>query len=255
MPVDKSLMVQRFAKALVSYDEHACVQRALNRQLMALLQAKCGRDFATVLELGCGSGDLTALLHQHLSAKQWWHNDINPEAISRVSALWADAHCQFICADGEWLDRTLPASAQFDLIASGAAVQWFKHPQRIVTLAQQRLKRGGVLAFSTFLPENLHEVRSLTGHGLDYPTQAQWQQWLGEHFALLAIETNCQMLILESPRAVLKHLQATGVTATAQVRWRKAQLLAFEQAYARAFSVPGGVRLSYHPIIMIAKRR
>ncbi|MBE2894336.1 malonyl-ACP O-methyltransferase BioC [Spirabiliibacterium falconis] len=253
--INKQRVVQRFAKALATYDNHACVQQAVNQRLMALLIEKCGCAFAHVLEVGCGSGDLTALIYRDLCVQQGWHNDINPLAVEQVAEKWQGEHTHFFCADGEELKCTLPLVHQFDLWLSGSTVQWFHQPERIVAQAQLGLRQGGVLAFSTFLSHNLYEIRTLTGKGLHYPTQAQWQAWLEPHFTLVALEACLCPLDFPTPRAVLKHLQATGVTATAHMPWNKTRLQKFEQSYCTQFATPTGVQLTYNPLIIIAKRK
>lgn len=72
-----------------------------------------------------------------------------------------------------------------DLIAAGSTVQWFSEPRRLISQAARRLKPHGKLLFNTFLPENLTEIRQITGVGLHYPSQ---EEWLASDFELLVLD-------------------------------------------------------------------
>ena len=61
-----------------------------------------------------------------------------------------------------------------------------------------------------------------------------------------------------SPRAVLRHLRATGVTGTHDgFQWTKGSLHAFEEAYRTRFAAEGGaegVSLTYHPVTLLLEK-
>ena len=61
-----------------------------------------------------------------------------------------------------------------------------------------------------------------------------------------------------TPRAVLRHLRATGVTGTHDgFRWTKRSLFAFEEAYRARFAADDGeesVHLTYHPVILLLEK-
>ncbi|MGR6981160.1 malonyl-ACP O-methyltransferase BioC [Testudinibacter sp. P27/CKL/0425] len=245
-----------FAKALASYDQHALAQQQINQRLCQMLQTTGQSRFGAVLELGCGTGGLTRLLAQQCEVRSWWLNDLNAAALAQLKPHLPPENVQLLAADAESLDRTLPLAQQFDLLASASTVQWFQQPQRLVALAQQALKPDGVLLFSTFLPDNLREIKQLTKVGLCYPSQTDWLDWLQPHFELLAIDADPIELLFDNPSAVLRHLQATGVTATNRTQWTKGRLQAFYQAYQQHFSTMNGqVRLNYAPLLILARKK
>ncbi|KAE9528462.1 malonyl-ACP O-methyltransferase BioC [Testudinibacter aquarius] len=253
--LDKKRISHCFAKALASYDQHAQAQQQINRRLADLLHYSQQTSFQQVLEIGCGSGDLTRLLAQDYQVRSWCLNDLNSSALALAKQRLATAEVKLWAADAEQFERTLVLNQQFDLLASASTVQWFQQPQRIIQLATQALKPNGWLLFSTFLPQNLVEIKQLTAVGLDYPSLQQWQTWLEPHFELIAQDQQAIQLWFQQPSAVLRHLQATGVTATNQRQWTKGKLADFYQRYQQQFSVNGKVRLTYAPLLMLAKRK
>ncbi|MGV6989701.1 malonyl-ACP O-methyltransferase BioC [Testudinibacter sp. P80/BLE/0925] len=254
--LDKKRIGNCFAKALTSYDQQALAQQQINRRLADLLRRSGQRQFQSALEIGCGSGDLTRLLAQAYQVRSWCLNDLNSTALAQAKQRLATAEVQVLATDAERLDHTFALTQQFDLLVSASTVQWFQQPQRIIRLAQQALKPNGCLLFSTFLPQNLSEIKHLTAVGLHYPTAEQWQAWLEPHFELIAQQQDTIPLWFEQPSAVLRHLQATGVTATNRTFWTKGRLQTFCHAYQQQFSrADGKVSLTYAPLLILAKRR
>ena len=263
--VDKTRIGNCFAKALSSYDQQALAQQQINRRLCTMLQQSfdSAQVFDSGIEIGCGSGDLTRLLNRQYSVRSWWLNDLNSAALAKTKVLLQQkemASVHLLAADAEQLDRTLALAQQFDLWVSASTVQWFQQPQRFIQLAVQGLKQHGILLFSTFLPDNLAEIKQLTNIGLTYPARQQWLQWLQPHFELLALDSQPIRLYFEQPSAVLQHLKATGVTAThthksGKQLWTKGKLAEFYQRYRQQFSLGEQVYLTYSPLLILAKRK
>ena len=72
------------------------------------------------------------------------------------------------------------------------------------------LSPGGILAFNTFTPDNLHEIKELTGEGLTYPTAVQLREWLSADFRIVHEEEGNIALTFRHPLEVLRHLKYTG---------------------------------------------
>ena len=76
-------------------------------------------------------------------------------------------------------------------------LQWFNDPGAFFTRCHQALVADGLLAFSTFGATNMHEIRQLTGHGLDYPSIKELQALLSPGFDILHAEE--EVISLPSP--------------------------------------------------------
>ena len=78
--IDKSRVALRFAQAGQSYTEHAIAQKQICQHLMQLMLEHLPTPHqARVLEIGCGSGNLSHLLLQNLQIDQLILNDIYAE--------------------------------------------------------------------------------------------------------------------------------------------------------------------------------
>lgn len=122
-----------------------------------------------VLELGCGTGFLTRALADAIGPADWTISDLAPAMVERArAATGIDADWRAI--DGEAVD---PALGDFDLIASGMAFQWFADLPGGVARLAGRLRRGGLLAFSTMAAGSFAEWTGvLAAEGLPRGTPA-----------------------------------------------------------------------------------
>jgi malonyl-CoA O-methyltransferase len=241
---------QRFQRGLATYSEAAVVQRRMAQTLCAsLLQTTPMRQFGTVLDLGCGTGLLTDAF---VSACTWdtLHLYDLLEACQPFHAQRPNA--QFHKADLNIYDSYPEA----DLILSGATFQWIHDLDALLGRLHRVLKPEGLLAFSTFGPENLKEVHAISDAGLTYiPAQRLSEKLQTAGFEVLLLKESQEVLTFASPRDVLEHLKATGVTASAKNSvWTKATLRAFEENY-EAFRTPDNrYPLTYKPVYCIAKK-
>jgi len=245
--LNKNLVAQRFAKAGQSYSEHAIVQKQICQNLTSLLQQFCSSKMLRVFEIGCGSGNLTHLITASFQIEELILND-----------LYADVQQHFNSQENlKWLIgdiETLEFPQQLDMIVSGSALQWMQDLPLLLKHSNEALVDQGWLCFSTFGSQNLREIKELTGQGLSYWSVENWNSALIQAgFEIFHLSESETQLYFDSPKAVLQHLKATGVTATAQHRWTKQTLQQFYQDYDR-FKHAEGYSLTYHPIYCIARR-
>ena len=247
MSLNKNLVAERFAKAGQSYSEHAVVQKQICQNLMGLLKQFCPSTMSRVFEIGCGSGNLTRLLVEAFQIEDLILNDLYAEVQQHFNH---QEHLKWLIGDVE----TLELPQQLDMIVSGSALQWMQDLLRLLKRCNEALTDSGWLCFSTFGPKNLFEIKELTGQGLSYWNLESWNNTLTQAgFEVLHLSESETQLYFDSPKAVLQHLKATGVTATAQHRWTKQTLQQFYQDYDR-FKQAEGYALTYHPIYCIARR-
>jgi len=249
--IDKELLRRQFQRAAGSYDSQALMQQQTAERLLDALAARQDvRMPQRVLEIGCGTGLLTRRLAQRFSSIQELAlNDLVPDFASRLdlSAL-APASVHVLPGDIE----TLPLPGSFDLIISSSALHWIDGLDGLLGKLSNHLSPGGCLAFSLYGPENLREIRALTGIGLQYRSLAETAACVRRHFTLLHSSDERRTLRFPGPQDALRHLRETGVNALSREPWSRARLERFCAEYRARFSADDGVVLTYHPLYLLA---
>lgn len=247
-------MALRFAQAGQSYTEHAIAQKQICQHLMQLMLDHLPTQHqARVLEIGCGSGNLSHLLLQNLQIDRLILNDLYAEVQQHFSQ---QQQLEWRIGDIEQLEFP----TQLNLVTSSSALQWMTDLQAVFTKVAYALVQQGFFCFSIFGQQNLKEIKALTGQGLEYHTLSELQQVLTQTgFDVLHLSEQIKTLHFSHPKQVLQHLKATGVTATsASHRWTKKTLQQFYQDYQQFSEIDqqGQTQyvLSYHPIYCIARR-
>lgn len=247
--MDKRLIAERFARARDTYSQEARVQQQVAEKMMRLLP---NVRFRHIAEFGCGTGSYSRILLHQLQPESLLLNDLCPEMKECLGDLLLQNAVQFMPGDAEVLD--FPKKT--DLITSCSTLQWFSNPERFFARCQSFLADDGYLAFSTFGTENMREIHTLTGHGLDYLTIEKLEELLSPYFETVYVEEEIVTLPFSTPLQVLQHLKQTGVTGTEKKVWTRGRLQAFCNRYTREFSQEdGNVSLTYHPIYIIAQKK
>lgn len=249
MSINKALVAQRFAKAGQSYVEHAVVQKQISAQLFKYLKVYCPQNLASVLEIGCGSGNLTHLFHSYFQVDQLFLNDLYEDVDQHFSTI---KNIAWLIGDIEQLE--LPS--ELDAMISSSALQWMTDLPTLLHRIHDALKPNAYFGFSTFGSDNLTEIKQLTGQGLNYISLEFLKRQLEQQdFEVLFIEQEVKQIYFDHPKSVLQHLKATGVTATAKShRWTKQSLQQFYSDYQQFYGEQG-FSLTYHPIYVIARRK
>jgi len=102
-----------------------------------------------VVDLGCGPGNSTALLHQRWPGAQITGVDNSPAMLAQARAALPD--CRFIEAD----IRAFRPQRALDLIYANASLQWVPDHYTLLPQLVSLLKMNGVLAIQ--MPDNWQE--------------------------------------------------------------------------------------------------
>lgn len=180
---DKRAVAGRFAAAAGHYDASARVQARVAEALADRLAALGVPAGGRVLELGCGTGLLTAASLAGLPrVGHWLASDIAPDMVARCQTRAGhDPRLSLAVMDGE-----APAVAPaFDLICSSLALQWFPDPARALARWRDLLRPGGFLCVATLGPDTFAQWRAClraagaVRTGPAYPDAASLRAWLG----------------------------------------------------------------------------
>ncbi|UNU73825.1 methyltransferase domain-containing protein [Moraxella nasovis] len=259
LPITKPTILgvaKHFSKAYDSYNQHATAQYVICQHLITkILPYLPSRQLDTVLEIGCGTGNLSKLLFENLRIDSIFLNDL----YDKITKNLPNPHGKTHHIIGDVLAVALPH--HLNLVTASSSLQWIDDVAQLYQKIHTHMASGGILAFSDFLPNNLHEIKSLTGRGLDYRSTDEQISLLNQAgFKLLHTSTSTQTLYFNDPMAVLHHLKLTGTTATnSGFIWNKTNLHAFKTAYQERFGVHTAdgtwqYPLSYHASYFIAQK-
>ncbi len=250
--MDKIKIAQRFAEACKSYDREALAQQRIACHLSDLMKKHVPASPHSVLEIGCGTGKFSRLILKQLHPKQIWLNDLCREMQPELADILS-ATVSFCAGDAE----KIPFPANQQLIASCSAVQWLTNIPLFLKKCHTALATDGLLAFSSFGPDNMKEIANLTGISLPYYPLKEWERWFSKNYELIHSEEEQIVLTFDNPVKVLYHLKQTGVTGTSSdLTWTKGKLNTFSKQYRENYSTEDGkVRLTYHPIYFIVKKQ
>lgn len=163
----ESKAIARAFDAASAYDAHAVVQRQVADWLAERIVAMAP-PAPRVLEVGCGTGFLTAATLPRLAKPDWLMTDIAPAMLARGLAKHLGVRGRVM--DGEYPD--LPGEAPFDLIVSSLAVQWFGDLEAGLRRLAGLLAPGGRMLVTTLVEGTFaawHEAHRAEGHEAGSP--------------------------------------------------------------------------------------
>lgn len=241
--MNKDLIQKRFAKNLDTYNDNAKIQKRMAERLLSFLDKK---EFASILEIGCGTGFLTSLLNDNFKFEKYTANDIVPNCEKYIKEI--NPNIDFIADDIELAVKN--SDKKYDLIISNAAFQWVENLEGFINLLISKLNKNGKLLFSTFGPENFREVNFVLGKTLPYYSINELDEMLKNYDK--KIEQEMHVMAFKTPKDILKHIKSTGVNALEIVSWTKSDMQKFENGYNNFCSK--SPTLTYHPIYVLIKR-
>lgn len=258
-----------------SYDIHADVQRTMAAQLVKSLIKWPNKGNAAelkILEIGCGTGNLTELLLNQWPDASITALDIAPAMIKAAEQRFksnksADIH--FLQADVEmWAAEASLDS--FDLIVSNACFQWLSHPRQTLCHLKRILRKKGSLVFTTFGPETFYELHQAftevyyangmepQRHGLSVLSPNQWRAALKEAgFSSIYSQQEILKETYASPKDFLQSVKAMGASTSEAIQlgglsYRRL-FTEMYKVYEEKFSNQNGVEATYEVLLFEAE--
>jgi malonyl-ACP O-methyltransferase BioC len=251
--VDKELVGQRFRNSVSTYDANARVQKAMAIKLAKTVGHFYHDKTIRVLEVGCGTGNLTREIMRNINVETYFANDLVDWVEPVVTSIAERANVsKFVFHKGDAEKLHFPG--HLDLVCSGAVFQWFEHKEMFFKKASESLNDQGVLAFSTFGTQNYREIRQLTGSGLTYYKVDELMQMAAPYFSSCWASEWVEQLWFNQPSDVLKHMKHTGVGGVSGCYWSKSKHAAFESGYQQFASPVGNFPLTYHPQLLLLRK-
>ncbi len=143
-----------------------------SRPFFDLLGLVRKREVMRVVDLGCGTGELTRTMHAELGARETLGVD-SSDAMLAKAAAFAGGGLTFRKAD----IATFSDDARFDLVFSNAALQWVDDHPRLVERLTALLAPGGQLAVQ--IPSNDDHPSHLVAR--EIASEAPFREALGGH--------------------------------------------------------------------------
>jgi len=141
----KGRIASAFSAQADVYDAAADLQWLVAEHLSDQITARIKKAPERVLEIGCGTGFLSARLAEAFPETRLLLTDIAPTMLSRCRTRVGNRH-DYKVLDGE---RPEGLVGKFDLIASNLAFQWFVDLPGALARLAELLAPGGQMIFST----------------------------------------------------------------------------------------------------------
>lgn len=255
---DKNQVKRSFSAAAAGYDEFADLQRKVGLALLEKFPVMDGQ--VPVLDLGCGTGFLAGRMAESSLARPLLAMDIAMPMLSAGREKNRNYAMDYVCADAE----KLPFAAQtIGQIYSNLALQWCPDLPSVFGDCRRVLKTGGQLAFATFGPATLRELKDAWA---EVDTYSHVNEFIGggqiecflefAGFREVCLESVVYRCDYESVMSLMRELKGIGARNVNMGRNRnvtsRGRLLRMIDCYERAMRGEG-VYASYEIAFVCAK--
>jgi malonyl-CoA O-methyltransferase len=222
--LDRQLVRRHFGRAAKSYEQHDVLQREVQAALLERL------DFYTqapqrVIDVGAGTGRGSALLKQRYAKAEVIAVDLALPMLraAKQHSSWLKPFIR-VCAEA----TSLPlADHSVDVLHSNLCFQWIDDLPALFNECARVLKPGGLLAFSTFGPDTLKELRASWAEADQQPHVSRFLDMHDVGDAMLnaglrdpVLDVFRYTLTYSEPRKLLEELQGLGATNADSTRER-----------------------------------
>lgn len=165
--IDKKRVRASFGKAAESYDAAAVLQKLVRDEMLSRLDLVKISPKA-ILDAGCGTGAASHVLQKRFRKSQVISLDFafqmlqktrQTDVMQTLKTLLTGTSQNLLCGDIE----ALPIKdSSVGLLWSNLAIQWCNDLDQALQEFHRVLEPEGLLMFSTFGPDTLHELRAAT---------------------------------------------------------------------------------------------
>lgn len=258
---------EAFSRRVATYDTEASVQKQMVSRLCDLFPT---RPLERILELGCGTGELTRALLRRFPTAHVVAIDVAQPMIQATQEKCADeqARLTLVVADAEtypWLQWP-----PFDLVCTSAMLQWCTYPQNVVQRCVEAVHPDGFVAFATFGEATLHQLRTAfvqaerrlmlrsVPRTLCFPTMAQVAHWMTlPDVAWTLTREEIQMTVPDAYALLqqLKRIGANVVRRTQTPPFHKQLFHEMAMCYEQQYPTAQGLPVTYDVLYGVMRRK
>lgn len=158
MSFDQREIQRSFSRAAAHYDEHAWLQWEIGQRLLQQAQLDQLQP-AMIVDAGCGTGRLTAVLKQRWPKARVMGVDSAPGMVSAAARRHQHWRRRFEVVQADLASPPV-ADREVDLLVCNLALQWCEDLPAVFNAWRRIMKPGGLVLFATFGPDTLHELRT-----------------------------------------------------------------------------------------------
>lgn len=214
--LDRARVRRNFARAAATYEQHDVLQREVQADLLGRLDFYLQTP-ERVLDVGAGTGRGSALLKKRYPKAQVIAVDLaQPMLHAARKHQGLLRPFQRVCAEATALplpDRSV------DVLHSNLCFQWIDDLPALFGECVRVLRPGGLLAFSSFGPDTLKELRAAWAAVDEHSHVSRFLDMHDVGDAMInaglrdpVLDVNRYTLTYSEPRALLKELKGLGAT-------------------------------------------
>jgi malonyl-ACP O-methyltransferase BioC len=206
------LIKNRFNKACKTYNQVSGIQKESADVLAALLQSTTTKAPDSILDIGCGTGHLSSILHNKFPSACLFLNDLCPEMLNHCKERFR--HSPFSYIQGDMHTIAIP---KVSWAVSNFCFQWSND---LIRLLDRYYQNSSLLGFTTLLSDSFKEWHSLLSK-MDssflpnsYPDSSSLIKEISSHFvgSTYCFEQKTFHLNFNNPLEVLTYLKKLGAT-------------------------------------------
>jgi len=264
---DRRKVGRSFHRHAGAYDRFASVQQRVVRRLMELLEGHVTTTPRAMLDIGCGTGALSAALKERYPQALCCGLDLAFNMV-RQASVKSGAGCLFVNGDAERLPFRKGA---FDLVVSASTLQWLDSLDDCLAECRRVVTEDGVIAMAFFggatlweLQESYREALARRAAGND-PRVGRLHRFMGVDTVRLALErlgfgqalvtSEVEMDLHPDVAGLLASIKGIGAGTASRgggggLGWRGI-LNDMSEIYRRRFFADGMVPATYEVIYLI----
>ncbi len=148
-------VAMRFAAAASTYCQAADIQEQVAAKLMEYIPSDIHPE--RILEVGCGTGFLTARLRRRFPDSRLCALDLAPAMLAEARRHLPDSAIEWMTGDL----RNMPAGPGYQLLASSASLHWLQPIIKGFAAVRRQMTFGGRLVCAIMLDGTLRELHQL----------------------------------------------------------------------------------------------